>query len=229
MDHFPCRVGENGKPILLLFIQIKLGNGVDKKTYSPREEERIPKHLNYSVETGRSVGQLCGRHQTRRIILHCTTRCFVKRGWVVDGWVPSLSGKGRFEDDITWKSRRTQWLKSSRDEEEKARERRSWLLRDLQSRQRPSPPFHRETKLLLGICEQITSGTMPLEETRKHEKKTTSRSEYLGNGRAQQGHVVGGSNFGWNFIMYPGGDAVYYGVTKESFLASYQKNEDIPS
>ncbi|KAK9103613.1 hypothetical protein Sjap_020867 [Stephania japonica] len=90
--------------------------------------------------------------------------------------------------------------------------------------------IRQQTKLILDICEQITSGTIPLEETRKREKKPTSRSEYLGNGRGQQGPVVGGSNFGWNFIMYPGGDAVYYGVTKESFLASsYLKKEDIPS
>ncbi|KAI3888019.1 hypothetical protein MKW92_029267 [Papaver armeniacum] len=29
-------------------------------------------------------------------------------------------------------------------------------------------------------------------------------------------YVVGGSNFGWNFIMHPGGKPVYYGVTRES-------------
>ncbi|KAI3920146.1 hypothetical protein MKX01_017803 [Papaver californicum] len=29
-------------------------------------------------------------------------------------------------------------------------------------------------------------------------------------------YVVGGSNFGWNFIMHPGGKPVYYGITKES-------------
>ncbi|KAF8379500.1 hypothetical protein HHK36_028936 [Tetracentron sinense] len=29
-------------------------------------------------------------------------------------------------------------------------------------------------------------------------------------------YVVGGSAFGWNFVMYPGSKSVYYGPTKES-------------
>lgn len=32
----------------------------------------------------------------------------------------------------------------------------------------------------------------------------------------QRSYVIGGSNFGWNFIMYPGNKPIYYGVTKES-------------
>lgn len=32
-------------------------------------------------------------------------------------------------------------------------------------------------------------------------------------------YVIGGSKLGWNFLVYPGSEPVYYGVTKESFLA----------
>jgi hypothetical protein len=30
-------------------------------------------------------------------------------------------------------------------------------------------------------------------------------------------YVIGGSAFGWNFIMFPAMDSVYYGRTKEQF------------
>lgn len=33
-------------------------------------------------------------------------------------------------------------------------------------------------------------------------------------------YVVGGSAFGWNFITFPGNQAVYYGMTKEAFRAT---------
>ncbi|MFS8022525.1 hypothetical protein Hanom_Chr16g01440511 [Helianthus anomalus] len=34
-------------------------------------------------------------------------------------------------------------------------------------------------------------------------------------------HIVGGSAFGWNFIMYPGSElTAYYGTTKEDFRAA---------
>lgn len=36
---------------------------------------------------------------------------------------------------------------------------------------------------------------------------------------------VGGSAFGWNFIYYPGGTAVYYGRTKESFRSANPKSQ----
>ncbi|KAG6521285.1 hypothetical protein ZIOFF_018401 [Zingiber officinale] len=32
-------------------------------------------------------------------------------------------------------------------------------------------------------------------------------------------YVIGGSKIGWNFLVYLGSEPVYYGVTKESFLA----------
>ncbi|WMV30873.1 hypothetical protein MTR67_024258 [Solanum verrucosum] len=38
-------------------------------------------------------------------------------------------------------------------------------------------------------------------------------------------YVVGGSAFGWNFITYTSGKAIYYGRTKESFRSSYVKSE----
>ncbi|CAK9170963.1 unnamed protein product [Ilex paraguariensis] len=43
------------------------------------------------------------------------------------------------------------------------------------------------------------------------------RSEHV---QMQGTYVVGGSAFGWNFITYPGSNAVYYGRTKESFRAA---------
>lgn len=32
-------------------------------------------------------------------------------------------------------------------------------------------------------------------------------------------YVIGGSKLGWNFLVYPGSEPVYYGVTKASVLA----------
>ncbi|KAG8059971.1 hypothetical protein GUJ93_ZPchr0002g25460 [Zizania palustris] len=36
--------------------------------------------------------------------------------------------------------------------------------------------------------------------------------------------VTGGSPIGWNFVVWPGGKAVYYGLTKEEFLARQAAN-----
>ncbi|KAJ8540043.1 hypothetical protein K7X08_026432 [Anisodus acutangulus] len=38
-------------------------------------------------------------------------------------------------------------------------------------------------------------------------------------------YVVGGSAFGWNFITYTTGKAIYYGRTKEAFRAANVKSE----
>ncbi|CAH9063492.1 unnamed protein product [Cuscuta epithymum] len=38
-------------------------------------------------------------------------------------------------------------------------------------------------------------------------------------------YIVGGSAFGWNFIVYPGDAMVYYGRTKESFRSSNPKSQ----
>ncbi|XP_004308081.1 PREDICTED: uncharacterized protein LOC101291970 [Fragaria vesca subsp. vesca] len=34
-------------------------------------------------------------------------------------------------------------------------------------------------------------------------------------------YIVGGSNFGWNFITFSGSKPVYYGVTKEAYRSSH--------
>ena len=33
----------------------------------------------------------------------------------------------------------------------------------------------------------------------------------------QGSYVVGGSPIGWNFLVWPGGKIIYYGLTKEAF------------
>ncbi|KAF9617652.1 hypothetical protein IFM89_037715 [Coptis chinensis] len=45
-----------------------------------------------------------------------------------------------------------------------------------------------------------------------------NNSDKLEDDQPQGSYVIGGSNFGWNFVLFPGSKAVYYGVTKESFL-----------
>lgn len=44
-----------------------------------------------------------------------------------------------------------------------------------------------------------------------------NNNENSDDGRVQGTYIIGGSNFGWNFITYRSSNAVYYGVTKESF------------
>uniref|UniRef100_A0A0D9VJ74 Uncharacterized protein n=1 Tax=Leersia perrieri TaxID=77586 RepID=A0A0D9VJ74_9ORYZ len=41
---------------------------------------------------------------------------------------------------------------------------------------------------------------------------------------AQGSYVTGGSPIGWNFLVWPGGEVVYYGRTKEVFRASQAEN-----
>ncbi|KAL5207924.1 hypothetical protein ABZP36_032359 [Zizania latifolia] len=41
---------------------------------------------------------------------------------------------------------------------------------------------------------------------------------------AQGSCVTGGSPIGWNFLVWPGGKVVYYGLTKEEFLARQAAN-----
>lgn len=48
--------------------------------------------------------------------------------------------------------------------------------------------------------------------------KTTDHTRQQG--RLPQGsYVIGGSPVGWNFLLWPGRKAVYYGLTKEEWLA----------
>nr|DAD47384.1 TPA_asm: hypothetical protein HUJ06_017321 [Nelumbo nucifera] len=47
-----------------------------------------------------------------------------------------------------------------------------------------------------------------------------NNSESRGDSQIQGTYIVGGSVFGWNFILYPSGKPVYYGATKESRRAA---------
>ncbi|KAF7017832.1 unnamed protein product [Triticum aestivum] len=49
--------------------------------------------------------------------------------------------------------------------------------------------------------------------------ETANHGNQLLGGRLQGSYVVGGSPMGWNFLMWPGGKAVYYGLTKAEWLA----------
>ncbi|KAI5011566.1 uncharacterized protein LOC123427535 [Hordeum vulgare subsp. vulgare] len=49
--------------------------------------------------------------------------------------------------------------------------------------------------------------------------ETANQGNQLLGGRLQGSYVVGGSPMGWNFLMWPGGKAVYYGLTKPEWLA----------
>ncbi|CAL5069330.1 unnamed protein product [Urochloa decumbens] len=57
-------------------------------------------------------------------------------------------------------------------------------------------------------------------ETKKGAKpsKTTDHTKQQG-GLSQGSYVIGGSPIGWNFLMWPGCKAVYYGLTKAEWLA----------
>ncbi|KAM3388884.1 hypothetical protein ACQJBY_011177 [Aegilops geniculata] len=49
--------------------------------------------------------------------------------------------------------------------------------------------------------------------------ETANHGNQLLGERLQGSYVVGGSPMGWNFLMWPGGKAVYYGLTKAEWLA----------
>lgn len=55
-------------------------------------------------------------------------------------------------------------------------------------------------------------------------EKQAGPSKITGNTKQQGGlpqgsYVIGGSPIGWNFLMWPGSKAVYYGLTKAEWLA----------
>lgn len=65
------------------------------------------------------------------------------------------------------------------------------------------------------------SGASVKPEGNSSEKQEAEDDAVQGTGT----YVVGGSAFGWNFITYTSGKAIYYGRTKESFRSSYVKSE----
>ncbi|PAN39527.1 hypothetical protein PAHAL_7G249600 [Panicum hallii] len=64
-----------------------------------------------------------------------------------------------------------------------------------------------------------TAGHMLVVETKKGLKpsKTTDHTKQQG-GLPRGSYVIGGSPIGWNFLMWPGCKAVYYGLTKAEWL-----------
>ncbi|WOL07373.1 hypothetical protein Cni_G16114 [Canna indica] len=67
--------------------------------------------------------------------------------------------------------------------------------------------------------EQVTS-TVNVQDTASPEIATEVKEKAKQLDEAFQGtYVIGGSKLGWNFLVYPGNEPVYYGVTKESALA----------
>lgn len=64
-----------------------------------------------------------------------------------------------------------------------------------------------------------------LVETKKRARpsKTTDHTKQQG-GLPQGSYVIGGSPIGWNFLMWPGCKAVFYGLTKAEWLARRSVN-----
>ncbi|WCJ22807.1 hypothetical protein M5689_004874 [Euphorbia peplus] len=82
-------------------------------------------------------------------------------------------------------------------------------------------------KLLMELYKQMTAEGVTLTKCRNgSENGAAQKPEQLpaDNGEAidieEQSCYTGGSAFGWNFIMFAGQKAVYYGRTKESFRAA---------
>lgn len=65
------------------------------------------------------------------------------------------------------------------------------------------------------------SGALAKPEGNLSEKQQAEDDMVQGTGT----YVVGGSAFGWNFITYNSGKAIYYGRSKESFRAAYVKSQ----
>lgn len=72
---------------------------------------------------------------------------------------------------------------------------------------------------LKPVSTQTAANRLPVEIQR--EAKSSEIPNYtkqLGE-RVQGSYVIGGSPIGWNFLMWPGSKAVYYGLTKAVWLA----------
>lgn len=72
------------------------------------------------------------------------------------------------------------------------------------------------------VCSNIVNNivpTNPNSDGAAEKMGETPRSEI-----AQGSCVTGGSPIGWNFLVWPGGEVVYYGRTKEVFRAGQAEN-----
>ncbi|CAN6229162.1 unnamed protein product [Urochloa humidicola] len=85
---------------------------------------------------------------------------------------------------------------------------------------------------LAGNFAHSTGGDVPLKpdnsdtaahrllaETKRGAKPMTADHTKQQGGLPQGSYVIGGSPIGWNFLMWPGCKAVYYGLTKAEWLA----------
>ena len=71
-------------------------------------------------------------------------------------------------------------------------------------------------------AEQLQSSSAPAKVSNSKVQSSTASEKPSGEAPDPKGsYVVGGSAFGWNFITFTGKDPVYYGVTKETFRATY--------
>ncbi|OIS95703.1 PREDICTED: uncharacterized protein LOC109235192 [Nicotiana attenuata] len=73
--------------------------------------------------------------------------------------------------------------------------------------------------------EQQKDTKPPENGTSAKTEANSSQKQQAGDNVVQGSYVVGGSAFGWNFITYTSGHAIYYGRTKESFRAANVKSE----
>lgn len=64
----------------------------------------------------------------------------------------------------------------------------------------------------------IAHGVQVNTKKRAGPSKIAGYTEQQG-GLPQGSYVIGGSPIGWNFLMWPGSKAVYYGLTKAEWLA----------
>ncbi|KAI4372350.1 hypothetical protein MLD38_010592 [Melastoma candidum] len=103
-----------------------------------------------------------------------------------------------------------------------------------------SGEIREEVKALMDLFKQIIGGQVSADGIPEEQPFTATE-----NGDGQKAHlehrspkpaeqqrteeekfVVGGSAFGWNFVTVPSSDSVYYGVSKETFRAAQEINNE---
>ncbi|XP_052145097.1 uncharacterized protein LOC127764283 [Oryza glaberrima] len=78
-------------------------------------------------------------------------------------------------------------------------------------------------KPLAGVVKDGPVEPPPSAEN-NHAPQTEKMGETPSSEIAQGSCVTGGSPIGWNFLVWPGGEVVYYGRTKEVFRAGQAEN-----
>ncbi|GMI75523.1 hypothetical protein like AT1G01730 [Hibiscus trionum] len=96
---------------------------------------------------------------------------------------------------------------------------------------RAAHEIQKNLKVILDLYKQMIVDTEP--QTEDCVKKSTdikdpmccsSSERNLNDGVLRGSYIVGGSVLGSNFITYGGGEPVYYGITKESYLSRQMKS-----